>query len=150
MKKFVVMGALALALAVCSQQEASAWVNTKFGVGLNWGYQSGGNNFLWGVFRNGQPPCCDGPGCGPGYGPGYFGPAYGGPGYHAQGFQGGNPYAQGADMAPVGPMVPQSPAAVPTMPRPQPSSSLQNNSFQTVNFPMYYVPGYYYPVSYER
>lgn len=59
MKKFFMMGVLATAIAVLSQQQASAWTNFKFGVGLNLGYQAGGNNFLWGAWRNGQPPAPD-------------------------------------------------------------------------------------------
>lgn len=56
MKKFLMMGALAMALAVLSTQQAPAWINVKFNAGLNYGYQAGGNNLLWGAFRNGQPP----------------------------------------------------------------------------------------------
>lgn len=139
MKKFVAMGALALILAACSLQEASAWVNSKFSVGLDYSHQSGGNNFLWGVFRNGQPPACDGPGC--------FGP-YGYPGHAAQGFQ-GYPYAQGG-MMPMNPMAPSAPVAAPVVPPTQPSSSLEYNGFQTVNFPMYYPPNFYVPMNYGR
>ena len=83
MKKFITMGALALALAAVTSAPAPAWLNWKFGVGVNLGWQSGGNNTLWGLFRNGQPPapdCGPGPGCalppgGPGYGMAPFGPA---------------------------------------------------------------------------
>jgi hypothetical protein len=56
MKRILATGLLAICAIALSQQEASAWVNARFGVGLNWGYQSGGNNFGWGAFRNGQPP----------------------------------------------------------------------------------------------
>jgi len=59
MKKILTAGLLALSAALITDQQASAWVNAKFGVGLNWNWQSGGNNFLWGAFRNGQPPCPD-------------------------------------------------------------------------------------------
>jgi hypothetical protein len=52
-----------LAVVVSSSSPASAWVNSKFGIGLNWERQSGNNNFLWGMFRNGQVP--DGFGNGP-------------------------------------------------------------------------------------
>ncbi len=84
MKKFLTMGALALAVAAVCSAPAPAWLNWKFGLGLNFGWQSGGNNTLWGFFRNGQPPGPDcGVGCplppgggiggpiGPGFGPGY-------------------------------------------------------------------------------
>ena len=64
MKKFLTTGILALTLAALSTQDAPAWLNWKFGVGMNMGWQSGGNNTLWGLFRNGQPPapdiCCGG------------------------------------------------------------------------------------------
>jgi hypothetical protein len=59
MKKFLSMSALALTVAALSTQEAPAWINSKFGVGLNWGWQSAGNNLGWGFFRNGQPPAPD-------------------------------------------------------------------------------------------
>jgi hypothetical protein len=140
MKKFVAVGALALILTACSLQEAKAWINNKFSVGLNYSHQSGGNNFLWGAFRNGQPPACDGPGC--------FAPGYGYPGHGAQGFQ-GYPYAQGGT-APMTPMMPPAPAAAPVSPQGQPSSGLQYNGFQPVAYPMYYQPNYYYPVNYGR
>jgi hypothetical protein len=144
MKKFVAMGAMALILGTCSLQEASAWKNEKLSVGLNWSYQSGGNNLLWGVFRNGQPPACD-PGCFEPYG---YGP-YGYPGYGAQGYQ-GYPYTQGgtAPTTPTAPYTPPAPAEAPV--GPQPSSGLEYKSFQTVSFPMYYQPNYYYPLNYDR
>jgi hypothetical protein len=56
MKKILAIGILAITAIACSQQQASAWINSRFGVGLNWDVQSGGNNFLWGAFHNGQPP----------------------------------------------------------------------------------------------
>jgi hypothetical protein len=56
MKKILAIGILAVTAIAFSQQQASAWVNTRFGVGLNWEYQSGGNTFGWGLYRNGQPP----------------------------------------------------------------------------------------------
>ena len=56
MKKIIASGLLAVCLIAVSKQEASAWVNSKFGIGLNWDFQSGGNSFLWGLWRNGQPP----------------------------------------------------------------------------------------------
>src|SRR5437870_2509435 len=59
MKKFLTVGALALIVAAFSHQQASAWINCKFGIGFNWDWQSGGNNLLWGAFRNGQPGAPD-------------------------------------------------------------------------------------------
>jgi len=137
MKKFVVMGALALVLAAGFQQTALAWINAKFGVGLNWSYQSGGNNLAWGVFRNGQPPApCDGPGF---YGHGYGAPDY----FHAQGHQ-GYPYAQGTETPPV-----PTPAGSPAT-RTQPTSSLDYPGYQNVSYPMYYPTNYFIPVNYGQ
>lgn len=56
MRKMTLLGLMALAVAALSHEQAGAWINFKFGVGLNWNWQSGGNNTLWGLFRNGQPP----------------------------------------------------------------------------------------------
>jgi hypothetical protein len=107
MKKLLVMGVLGLSLALITEDKASAWVNAKFGVGLNWSWQSGGNNFLWGAFRNGQPPGPDVayPGQHPGFQQAPFNPQHYGP----QDFQyfggaqprNGNPAAQPAPTAPT-------------------------------------------------
>ena len=56
MKKIVLAGLFAIAVIAVTQQQASAWVNQRFGIGLNWHRQAGGNNFGWGLFRNGQTP----------------------------------------------------------------------------------------------
>ena len=56
MKKFVLAGLVALSVMAITQQQASAWINSRFGIGLNWHTQSGGNQILWGAWRNGQPP----------------------------------------------------------------------------------------------
>jgi hypothetical protein len=63
MKKFLVIGALALVVAVLLEYQAWAWKNASFSVGLNWSYSSGGNSLLWGAYRNGQPGGCDLPNC---------------------------------------------------------------------------------------
>ncbi len=87
MKKILAIGILAVTAIAFSQQQASAWINTRFGIGLNWEYQSGGNNFGWGLYRNGQPPGPDG--FGPGY-PDHHAPQYGAPApfaYDAPSFQ---------------------------------------------------------------
>lgn len=79
MKKILALGVLTLGLFAATERPAQAWVNSKFGIGLNWHLQSGGNNFLWGLFRNGQVPGPEtfqqgGPFTPPGYqqGPGGF------------------------------------------------------------------------------
>jgi hypothetical protein len=56
MKRFLSIGLLALGAMLGDQAPASAWVNFKFSAGINWQWQSAGNNFLWGLWRNGQPP----------------------------------------------------------------------------------------------
>jgi hypothetical protein len=56
MKKLIILSALATALLLTSERPASAWCNIKFGAGVNLHWQSGDNNCLWGVYRNGQIP----------------------------------------------------------------------------------------------
>jgi hypothetical protein len=56
MKKVLVAGMLAVCMIALSQQQASAWTNTRIGIGLNWGWSSGGNNLGWGLIRGAQPP----------------------------------------------------------------------------------------------
>jgi hypothetical protein len=128
MKKFLVVGALALTSAAIFHQQAFAWKNTQFSVGLNWSHQSGGNNLLWGAFRNGQPGCADYSCCQPncGYGAGAMGASMGG-------------YPTNA-MTPPAPTTfqPSAPATFqPPMPTPVvPHSQLwyANPGYQTVNF----------------
>ena len=131
MKKIVLAGLCAISLIALSQQTASAWTNHRFSVGLNWQRQSGGNQFLWGAYRNGQPP-----------GPEHFG---GGHDHH----HGQMPFFGSAPM-------PQS-YAPPTQqvyypPMPQPSYAGQYASpYQFANYarPVYYyypAPVYYYYV----
>ena len=128
MKKFLAMGVLALGVAALAQQPASAWVNTKFGAGINWAYQSGGNNVLWGAFRNGQPPAPEGCATGGGH----------------YGFEG---VPQGAPMTP--PVI-HPPATVPQAPQANDSQVWyqyrQQQRYQTVTYPNYY-PAYYYPAN---
>jgi hypothetical protein len=56
MKKVLTAGLLAIALMAASQQQASAWVNARFGVGVNIGWQSGDNSYCWGAWHNGPYP----------------------------------------------------------------------------------------------
>jgi hypothetical protein len=159
MKKLCATGALALGVALLAQQQASAWVHCKFGAGVNIDYQTGGNNWLWGVFKNGQPPgapdcvncasvsrnyqygappCCGQGGYGPGYGHG-FGPD--GPPMMA-------PYGQGYGPGPAGPVPP-----APNGPLPAGADSqvywFNAPTYSNVNFqPDYYqTGGYFMPVS---
>lgn len=68
MRKLSLLGPFALLIVLMLQQQSPAWLNFKFGAGINWNWQSGGNNVFWGLFRNGQPPgfgnTCD-PSCTP-------------------------------------------------------------------------------------
>src|SRR5262249_43942034 len=65
MKKIALAGVVALGIVALSQQQASAWVNAKFSIGLNWQWQCGNNNFLWGAWHNGQVPGPEAFGSGP-------------------------------------------------------------------------------------
>jgi hypothetical protein len=77
MKKLFALSVLSAGLLLASTQQASAWSNIKFGVGMNLHWQTGDNNFLWGVFRNGQiPPPAGVPGGFPGGYPGGGFPQY--------------------------------------------------------------------------
>jgi len=59
MKRFLILGAVAVACVCASVHEASAWVNSNFGLGMNWSWQSGGNSLLCGLWRDGQPGGAD-------------------------------------------------------------------------------------------
>ena len=150
MKKFVSAGMLAFCLIAMSQQEASAWVNSKFGIGLNWDWQSGGNSFFWGVWRNGQPPGPEAFGAGPG--PGYGGPGYGGPGFGAGvggGFGGAQSYpqptmAQPSFQSPPPAVMPQGAFQAPYVNPAIAGSMYQASPFQFANYPRQ-VEYYYYP-----
>jgi hypothetical protein len=125
MKKIVLAGLFAVSLMAFSQDQASAWVNSRFGVGLNWAWQSGGNNLGWGAWRNGQPP-----------GPESFGSNF----MPMQGFPGFG----GAPMPTAAPVqnAYDYPAAQPQYPVPYPSPY----QFATYPRPIYYypAPSYYY------
>jgi len=56
MKKLIILSAVTGALLLATEQQASAWSNIKFGAGVSLHWQTGDNNLLWGVFRNGQIP----------------------------------------------------------------------------------------------
>ncbi|MBI2806859.1 MAG: hypothetical protein HYX68_17915 [Planctomycetes bacterium] len=114
MKKLVLAGLAAVLVMGISQQQASAWVNSKFSVGLNWGFQSGGNQLLWGAWRNGQPPGPEAFGGGGGHMPQYFAPM---PGPASQGYA---PMQQGFAPMPQATYAPQygSPYQFANYPRP--------------------------------
>jgi len=111
MKKFLLTSVLALPFLAFAHQDASAWHQFKFGVGMNLEGSSGGNSFAWGLWKSQQPPA---PG---GYGPGGPGP-YGGFGGGYGGFMGGPVSAfpgtgYDIDAAPT-PTTAEPPAALPS------------------------------------
>jgi hypothetical protein len=150
MKKILPISLLALCCAMVVEERASAWVNSRFGIGANWSWQSGGNNLLWGLFRDGQPcgpdfycqsvPVYPRPGCN---GCGYPGaPGFGGPGFGAPGFPGA-PVPPGAP-APVSTGAgvfdaPNHAIQAPTAPAPA-------GGAQPVSFYHQSGYGYYYPI----
>ena len=85
MKKFLMMGLMALGIAAASQQQASAWIKFNISAGFNISFESGNNTWLWGAFHNG--PYMGGY---PDFGHGFHGD-YGYPmGYDYGGFYGGH------------------------------------------------------------
>jgi hypothetical protein len=104
MKKFLTASALALALVACTQQTASAWINSQFSVGLTWNFSCGSNRGLFGGHCHGQDfggmgmgmgmgmpmfsPGCTGDDCYGGMGMGYGGLGMGGMGYGGMGAAG--------------------------------------------------------------
>jgi hypothetical protein len=142
MKKLVGL-TLAAALVAMLPQQASAWTNFKFGVGLGVEWSTGNNSWFCGkLYNNGDHNC--GPSCGPmGFDPMAYG--YGGHG-------GDFGYAYGGPM-----MSPHAPAQAPAAPpAPQKNNntaslaqSYSNDPYQPVSYqyPNYYYPSanYYYP-----
>jgi hypothetical protein len=55
-KKFLMVGALAVGVALLAQQRASAWQKWSVFVGLGISYEGGNNSSFWGGFRSGQVP----------------------------------------------------------------------------------------------
>ena len=127
MKKIVAAGLLAICSLLSTQQQASAWINAKFSIGMNWEYQSGGNSFGWGLYRNGQPPGPETFGAGPGYGHGHA-PRYN---MAPQGFA---PQAFDAPMIDPGFYAQPAPQFAPPMPQ-------YGAPFQFATYPR---PVYYY------
>ena len=127
MKTIVIAGLCAIGLIALSQQQASAWKNSRFGIGLNWSAQSGGNNFGWGLWHNGQVP-----------GPEAFGAAPHGDGHDATPYYGSNSVPQG--------YAPQH-AYYPSTPTPSYAGQYASR-YQFANYPrpIYYspAPSYYY------
>ncbi len=80
MNKILTMSLAAVGLVLASQHQAMAWSKFNFGVGLNLGWEGGGNNYLWGMIRGANTPGAGvgaygpGPGHGPGPGMAPYGP----------------------------------------------------------------------------
>lgn len=134
MKKLLFLGVSALALVLIVQERASAWINFKFGVGLNTQFQTGNNNWLWGAFKNGPAP-------GDPFNPQVFAPHHGNYGvmpYDMMPYQGGF----------------SAPAPMPSDPPAKKDAGTSDSqvydyypTFQNVNYPGYYtVPNYYVPM----
>ncbi len=151
MKKLLSMGLLTLCALAAGEREAQAWVNAKFSVGLNWQLQSANNNFLWGVYKNGQVPGPEAFGQGGGGGPAMYAP--GGmqspqgvfPFFGAQPNQQPMPQAQTFQRFPAE----TAPPALAQMPTQQQSynygaPNYYYNPYQTVSYQQgYYNPSYY-------
>jgi hypothetical protein len=148
MKKLLSLGLLTVCALVISERQADAWVNSKFSVGLNWHLQSGNNNILWGMWKNGQVA-----------GPEAFGGMPYGGGYIPFG---GNPPAGtfpyfGANPQQMPPGHPAQTAPPPVQTTGQQTSYFGNpyayNPYQTVGYqPNGYPPSpnYYNPNSYQH
>jgi hypothetical protein len=143
MNKVLAMGLVALALLLTAQQQASAWSKYNFGVGLNVGWEGGGNSVLWGVLNGGPSP-----------------------GQADGGFSGGYPGDSGmipnfpAPMAPPPPPPPPPPPAKP-MPTGNPGVAQPVGYFPYADpavgyypaysgYPGYSYPMYYYYPTYRR
>jgi hypothetical protein len=123
MKHVLAAGMLAICLIAVSQQQVAAWGHQRFSIGLNWERQSGGNNFGWGAWRNGQLP-----------GPEMFPGGSSFPSYGEFAPQAYTPHAQGSfDM----------PAYEPSYAQPSMNYAAPYQ-FPTYPRPVYYYPYYYY------
>jgi hypothetical protein len=167
MNRILTLGVLALGLILGSQEKASAWVNFKFGAGVNGNWQSGNNCFLWGLWRGAEVPgpeyfgCAGGcpTGCPSGYPSPYMGggpDCYAGNGYPGAAYAGGpmqnyGPGALGAPTYANGPQqYPQSQqtpaAATGTTPLKNPATTIPN--YQSGQTPYMPTSGSY-PTNYQ-
>lgn len=172
MKKFLATGVLALAAAALSQQQASAWCNNSFSAGISWSHQSGGNSFMWGLWRSAQPgepsqrsvarwptdyqqPCCNQPmmhdphhppmAFDPHHAPVAVAPVYGAPAP----VYGAAPAVVPAPIQGTAPAVVPAPVQAPvtpgyTAPAPTPAPANQNQTSYYYQGGTYYVPTNWY------
>jgi hypothetical protein len=151
MKKMIAAGLLAIGCLAASEQQASAWLNSKFSVGLNWDLQSANNSVLWGMWRNGQIPA-PGPDAGM-YGPPqsqrFPAPPYPPYGYMPHGYapQGYPPqaYMPPAYSPPARTPSFQGGAAEPNYNQAQYAVQGYDSLYHFANYPR---PVYYYPMTY--
>src|SRR5687767_14722387 len=54
MQRLLGISLLTALVFAATERPAQAWVNSRFSIGLNWSFQSGGNSAFWGLWRNGQ------------------------------------------------------------------------------------------------
>ena len=147
MKKIIVMSFLVVGVIMFAEQQASAWVNSRFGIGLSDHKQSANTSLLWGLWRNGQIPGPDmgGQGGSP-YGGAPYGSPYGGPRFAASqpGFM---PMPSGP-----GPVAHQGAFADPYFAGAPYATAPMNygSPYQFANYPRpsYYYPSVYYPSAY--
>lgn len=146
MKKLLSMGLLTLCALALAERPAHAWVNSKFSIGLNWHLQSGNNNVLWGLWKNGQVPGPEAFGQ-PGGHPGMFGPGPAGPYMQPAAQQQNFPFF-GQHANPYGYYgMPQVyPTTEPPLNNPQQAYYGNYNPYQTVS---YQYPSYVYPAYYQ-
>ena len=144
MKRISSLALLALGLVLAMQQQASAWSKFNFGVGLNVGFDGGGNSVLWGVMKGAPSPgSTDGyPGFQGGQGPGGYGSA-GGEGNSYANY----PYGRGLPMT----AMPASSGVPAQQPMPQgcaiqqmPCADAQAVGYTYPTYP-YYNANYSYP-----
>jgi hypothetical protein len=139
MKRILIAGLLALGILSLSQQQASAWCNQKFSIGLNWACQSGGNSLLWGAWRSGQPPGHD-------YAPMYPGHHHGHHQFPTYGAYQGE--APGQSFATVPAPTPAPAVATPPKAAPQNSAYYYRPTYQNVTFPGYEMQNPFYPANF--
>ncbi|HYT93617.1 MAG TPA: hypothetical protein VEL76_33165 [Gemmataceae bacterium] len=163
MKKFLVMGVLALGLTAFAQQRAAAWYKWSFSAGVNLNFESANNSWLCGLFKSGQVPGYPTDGYNPWGHSAQQGMPYGGYGGDYGGYAGmyGSQLPHGAQMvAPGGgPYVPPAPQPVrpgETVPPPTAKETATSKAayygaygYQPVGYyyqqPSYSQPSYYYP-----
>jgi hypothetical protein len=143
MKKLLSLGLLTVCALAISENQAHAWVNCKFSIGLNWHLQSANNSTLWGLWKNGQVPGPEAFGGGGQYGTVPFGQN---PGGGAFPFYGSAPQA-----APQGYPTETTPPPVQTTQQQAYYGMPQNysyNPYQAVSYQpnAYSYPSNYYPI----